>query len=426
MKKYLSMAKTILYFDPLVSSTYFCNRIVNKEIDLIAILHPEHTCGITNRFDKRLFKKVVSLTGDVKKDLILINHACGGRKTDDFIIGYEGQLAYAELLAHKLFPETANDLNTSKLRFDKFEMNEALRHNGLNAIKQILINRNTSQTIVNNFLADCDFPIIVKPNQGSGASVGVTICHDIGSVFTAINNNFNLERVFETSNKIEDILLQEYIVGEEYFVDSYSLNGKHKIASIYRYAKKQKNNRKYCTYCEIVCPSDKTFLVCANYAKTVLDCLGMKKGFAHTEIMLRHGKPYLIELNPRLSGSYGAVNKLARQMTDIDQVELFLQTLKTDTTPLTHNSNQILKKQARLFFLHSQGQPYTAVNEEKIRAIDGYNSHYIVNPQRNTAHEALSLLDIVAFIAIATDKNIDGITQQLYQLESSGELLVSA
>ena len=113
-----------------------------------------------------------------------------------------------------------------------------------------------------------------------------------------------------TKEETLDYLIGEYIEGEEYFVDTFSLRGKHYVSSVQKYYKDRTGNTPLYQYCEIECNPEILDTI-TSYVKKVLTTLGLNNGFGHTEIFLKKdNNPVLIELNPRISGGHGIGNQI--------------------------------------------------------------------------------------------------------------------
>lgn len=100
------------------------------------------------------------------------------------------------------------------------------------------------------------------------------------------------------------LLIQEYIGGTEYIVNSISVDGKHKVTDIWRYEKIIQDDG--------VLVYDTSILVDRlvpgmqdniQYDYKVLDAVDMKNGFCHNEIKVDGKGPVLIETNARVMGA---------------------------------------------------------------------------------------------------------------------------
>jgi D-alanine-D-alanine ligase-like ATP-grasp enzyme len=88
------------------------------------------------------------------------------------------------------------------------------------------IKADTCITEVEKFTALNDFPLVVKPTN-TGGSFAVS----------RVNNILELKNYFTSHPDLEKVVLQQLIVGDEYFVDTFSYKGIHHVVSIQKYAK---------------------------------------------------------------------------------------------------------------------------------------------------------------------------------------------
>ena len=79
------------------------------------------------------------------------------------------------------------------------------------------------------------FKAVVKPCEGAGSD-GVTICNskqDVRDAFLKLDGTRNVLGL-----TTYEVLVQEYLVGEEYVVDTVSRDGVHKCVAIWKYDKR--------------------------------------------------------------------------------------------------------------------------------------------------------------------------------------------
>lgn len=142
--------------------------------------------------------------------------------------------------------------------------------------------------------------IVVKPISG-GASVGVYICEDESQFREAVRQD--LENSSDATGIKGSVLLQEYVDGTEYIVNTVSCKGRHKVTATMVYEKKLISGkaRIYRT-ANTLSPDSEIGKSIIEYTLQVLDALGLECGPAHTEIMVDEKGPVLIEVNLRLCG----------------------------------------------------------------------------------------------------------------------------
>ncbi len=211
--------------------------------------------------------------------------------------GSESGVRFAEKLS-KVLGLRGNDPETTDLRRTKAGMIEALGKAGIRHIESKVV---TSPDQVRKFWNDNKLSKAVLKFSESAGTVGLKICNsldDCVEYFVQMQSMYN-----NLGSSDSPILIQEFIGGTEYVVNSISIDGKHKITDIWRYEKITDNDG--------VLIYDTMVLVdrlvpgmqdLVQYDFKVLDAVDMKNGFCHTEIKVDEKGPVLIETNARLMG----------------------------------------------------------------------------------------------------------------------------
>ena len=164
-------------------------------------------------------------------------------------------------------------------------------------------------------------PMVVKPVQ-SGGTDGVKLCHSMKAVEEHFRHLQATKRKVASSDHA--ILLQEFLVGQEYAVDHVSRDGVHKTVMTWLYEKQPANGGDF-VYLGMrpvetkECPSD-----LIPYTRSVLDALDIQNGATHAEVMMTADGPCLIEVNVRIMGANGSYISLARLLTGTSHVDAVL------------------------------------------------------------------------------------------------------
>lgn len=220
------------------------------------------------------------------------------------LTGSEPGVRLADRLSDALGFAAANPTELLEARTDKAEMQEALRRIGVPAAEQFKSGN------LDALLAWADkrkqWPLIAKPTGGAGGDC-VFFCkteEDVREAHRGIIGNLSI-----TGTLNSELALQEFLVGDEYIVDTVSHAGKHICMAIWVYKKAQGlpwNRHAICPVQNMVLPPTgerQDRLV--DYAFQVLDAVGLKYGPCHLEIMLTARGPILVEVNARLHGLTG-------------------------------------------------------------------------------------------------------------------------
>ena len=191
-----------------------------------------------------------------------------------------------------------NDEATTYLRCNKAGMYEALGKAGIRRIESQKI---TCDDDIRDFWKKYDLEICVIKYAESAATVGLKICSNIQDAIDHYNNIKGLPT--GTGRTDSDVLIQEYIGGTEYIVDSLSCNGKHMITDIWSYAKVRSDDGTLAyDYAKLIKDLEPGHSDMVQYVYKVLDAVDMKWGLCHTEIKIDKKGPVLIETNARPIG----------------------------------------------------------------------------------------------------------------------------
>lgn len=217
------------------------------------------------------------------------------------ISGTEPGVELADLLAAR-FNVTNNGLDKSTARRDKFLMAEALMAAGVPSVKHC--KSNNADTIVNWAEQNGTWPVVVKPLRGA-ATNDVYICHSAEKLRGYCNKIINKENIFCETN--QELLVQNFLKGTEYIVDTVSCDGKHFIGAIWQYQKRYTEEFDTIIYDKVLLLSAEGEIQTqlAEYTSRVLDALDIRYGAGHAEIMLTEEGPILVEIGARLGGHMG-------------------------------------------------------------------------------------------------------------------------
>lgn len=183
-----------------------------------------------------------------------------------------------------------NSKECQALTANKFTMREQMRKCGVSipAYKAI---RSRDEKF------DIPFPVIVKPAD-NGGSRGVTL------VRTQEELNAALDRAFDYS-KNQTVMIEQFIEGREFSIESISYQGKHYILQI---TDKVTTEAPYFVELAHHQPAQltpKQWDDIKSLTLKMLDALKIENSAGHTEIKMdKNGIPYVIEMGPRMGGDY--------------------------------------------------------------------------------------------------------------------------
>ncbi len=142
--------------------------------------------------------------------------------------------------------------------------------------------------------------VIVKPNSGVGTR-GVYVCDNEEQVTEAFN--INASGINYTTLASEDVLIQEYIDGVEYVINTVTYHGVHKVTGAFVYKKSviPGVGPIYDTT-ETIPMNSSVVRELTDYMFKALDAIGVCVGPVHSELKIDDMGPVLIESNFRPCG----------------------------------------------------------------------------------------------------------------------------
>jgi predicted ATP-grasp superfamily ATP-dependent carboligase len=321
----------IAFVDPFASTKFLASRLKQAGLSVSVIYTIKNFTTDYFTFQPELFDHAFHLIHPEQlSELITQLKAV---KVTRIYYGSEISVAIADRLSQALCPQFANNPATASYRSNKFAMTEAVRLAGLPHIKQIKTGHSlTSEQEAE--LATWQFPVIVKPVNCS-ASLGVECCYSIAEVKTRLRTQTQANFF---GQPVDTYLVQEYLVGSEYIIDTFSMRGEHHLSGTLRTCRSLHQRNPICLYSELAPSDHPEAAACIDYTKKVLSAVGLENGFGHTEVMYTEKGPVLIEVNPRISGANGYVNKLFQACGLPAQIDLLIAACKNLPIPIIKNS----------------------------------------------------------------------------------------
>lgn len=244
------------------------------------------------------------------------------------IAGTETGVALADRL-NEQYGLPGNGTQFSEAKRNKYLMHQQLKAAGVPSMRDILTSK--LQEILDWIDSpegnQGQWPVVVKPVD-SAATEGVFICSNPQEVTQAFQSLLGRTTLLGTT--INQVLVQEYLDGTEFVVNTASLHGKNIIGEIWKYHKKKmrrpegglSNIYLFDELMEFVGPESD---ILSAYAAKVLKALNIVNGPAHLEIMMTARGPVLVEVGARLMG--GHTHIATRQAVGVSPLDLSLKAL---------------------------------------------------------------------------------------------------
>lgn len=156
---------------------------------------------------------------------------------------------------------------------------------------------------INETLSACQkvgFPLVVKPSNDAG-SRNVTKCNTLEDAWEAVKLILDKGHNWVGQNFSGHVLIEEYLDGPEYSVESFTINHKTQVIAV----TEKKVDERTCVELQHILPAPLSHEVLSNINILVvkaLDVLGVNNAVTHVEIKNTSKGPRIIEINCRPGG----------------------------------------------------------------------------------------------------------------------------
>jgi biotin carboxylase len=290
--------------DPYSTGRFLASYLAARELTAVAVV-PEHPVPIQNAGSlvPQAYRAVLTYRGDPEETVAELRSL----GTTAVIAGCETGVVLADQLGAGLaalgVPGVMyNDPASSHHRRDKGYMADALRRAGLRYTPTLRVRSLPEAFAAAQLIA---YPVVVKP-PGSSGTDSVRICADPGEVEEAWRS---IAGRADQLGQVNDVaLVQRYLVGQQYVVNTVSVpgpdgGGAHYVHEVWEDHRAVVAGR-YTVFDRMsLLPADDTAARAAGeYMCHVLSAVGLTFGPAHSEVIRTSDGFVLIEVNPRLAG----------------------------------------------------------------------------------------------------------------------------
>jgi len=217
------------------------------------------------------------------------------------------------------------------------------------------------------------FVAVVKPIESAGSDdvFKCTSVAEVKAAFDKINGSTNL---LGAAN--EGVLVQEFLDGTEYVIDSVSRDGVHKVTAIWEYDKRSVNDANFVYFGMSLRPaSGAVEQQLVAYSDSVLDALGILNGPGHMEVKMCADGPCLVEVGSRCHGGEGTWRVVTQECIGHDQIgatlDAYLDPAAFDALPMA--PMELKKSGCEVFLVSRQDGVIAALpGVDTIRALPGF------------------------------------------------------
>ena len=334
----------IALVDPYSAGAMFAEALRARGVKCIAIESSQAMPkAMKSRFNPAVFWDIIRHENNYGQTLAAVRRHC-----PDFVLpGGESGVELAETLSDELGLPT-NGAMLREARRDKYLMTEAVQSQGLRTAVQFL--SSDVGEIVDWTQNTLDWPVILKPPK-SVASDSIAFCRSADEVRAAADRILSATNILGLRNHA--VLVQEFLAGTEYIVDTASLDGRRKTTAIWQYSRPPIGKRgEFISYdaMTLLPYSGERQQALQSYAFKVLDALAINFGPAQCELMWVDGEPVLVEAAARLSGGIGALlSGICGGISQIDETINIL--LEPERFLASLDNNPRLQRRAVILFL---------------------------------------------------------------------------
>lgn len=335
------------------------------------------------------------------------------------IAGTESGVELADQLSAEL-GTPGNGMSRPTSRRNKYDMVLAVRDAGL-AHAATVVSPDVDDIIAWTE-ATVGYPVVLKPVASSGTD-NVTACSSPEQVRAAHEKIMTSSSRLGIANTV--VLAQEFLDGDEHFVNTVSRDGRHHTVEIWRYYKRQlpSGNIIY-DYDEPLSPDDPDAKKLEFYAHQVLDALEIRNGAAHTEVMLTARGPVLVECAARLGG--GQVPEILTRCFGANQVDLLALSMakpdEFDRLPIT--AYQLLQHPRNVSLISPSDHGVVPSHEAMaaIRALPSYAHTVMVHPEGQALPRTIDVATQPGYVWLISDDPAEIMAdyQELRQIELDG------
>jgi biotin carboxylase len=349
-------------------------------------------------------------------DVVATASALRARGVSFVIAAGESGVELADLLSAEL-DTPGNGMSRPTARRNKYDMVLALRDAGLAHAAT------TVASDVDDIIAWAEttagYPIVLKPVASSGTD-NVVACSSPAQVRAVHEKIMTSTDRHGKPNTV--VLAQEFLAGDEYFINTVSRDGRHHTVEIWRYYKiRLAGGNIIYDYDEPLAPDDPVAKKLESYTHQVLDALEIRNWAAHTEVMLTAGGPVLVECAARFGG--GQVPEINTRCFGTNQIELFtLAVVDPDEfNRLPTTVYQLLKHPRDVSLINPRDHGVVPSHETMaaIRALPSYAHTLMAHPEGHPLPQTIDVATQPGWIFLISDdpEEIRADYEKLRQIE---------
>ncbi|AMD18333.1 hypothetical protein TL18_10125 [Methanobrevibacter sp. YE315] len=209
-------------------------------------------------------------------------------------------------------------------------------------------------------------------------------------------------------NRDEDdkLVIQEYIGGKEYVINSVCCRGHNRIISAFYYEKIIIEGRGAIYDYEVaIDETDPHFRELVEYNDKVISALGLEYGAIHGEYKIDENGPVLMEMNSRIPGpfqKYSLIDSVWRHHSTALSLESYIdpeECIKKSNKPLKYLTNYIIK----YLIIHEEIDVITPTFEEAFDDLESFEYADSIFKGEHFYPKTIDLLTIGGFVFLTNN-----------------------
>lgn len=237
--------KIVVVVDPFSTGAVVAHQLMQRGYECICVYSDrleniEHVASLIPEGLTLSFTATIPYEGDIKALVSAIQSASGPEKRIDAVLpGAELGVLLADAITDALNLRR-NRMEHSPARRDKYLMGETLREAGIRSVKQVKAETwSQAQAFIQSEFGSESIQIVLKPLESAGTE-DVILCSSMEQAKTTFASIFGKINGLGIENRA--VLVQEFLEGNEYVIDTVSLDGTHKVTAIWKYDKRRVND----------------------------------------------------------------------------------------------------------------------------------------------------------------------------------------
>ncbi|MEU3777872.1 ATP-grasp domain-containing protein [Streptomyces sp. NPDC032472] len=316
------------------------------------------------------------------------------------ISGGESGVALADQLSAEL-GTPGNGMSRPAARRNKYDMVLALREAGLAHAATIV--SADAEDVVEWAEETAGYPVVLKPVASAGAD-NVMACSSPEEIRTAHAKIMGSSDRHGMRNTV--VLAQEFLHGDEYFINTVSRDGRHHTVEIWRYYKVRLPGGNFVyDYDEPLSPDDPVAKSLESYTHQVLDALEIRNCAGHSEVMLTADGPVLVECAARPAGAQ--IPEISTRCFGTSQVELLaLSMAKPDEfNRLPTTVYQMLQHTRWVSLINSRDHGVIPSHEKMaaIRALPSHAHTLMAHPEGHLLPRTIDVATLPGWVYLVSD-----------------------